>query len=119
MQWTVLRPCHIYGPGSLLGCLPLHGRDADLLDKMKAGHSLQLVGGGHFLQQPIFAADLAELTLSCYGQASSYGQIFCGAFPLPPHLRPGKIARRRPGRTFHSTGYRAAPSRRKSTIREE
>jgi nucleoside-diphosphate-sugar epimerase len=81
MQWTVLRPCHIYGPGSLLGCLPLHGRDADLLDKMKAGHSLQLVGGGHFLQQPIFAADLAELTLSCYGQASSYGQIFCSAGP--------------------------------------
>ena len=21
-RWTVLRPCHIYGPGSLLGCLP-------------------------------------------------------------------------------------------------
>jgi nucleoside-diphosphate-sugar epimerase len=25
MRWTVLRPCHIYGPGSLLGCLPEHG----------------------------------------------------------------------------------------------
>ncbi len=81
MQWTVLRPCHIYGPGSLLGCLPLHGRDAELLDKMKAGQPLQLVGGGHFLQQPIFAADLAELALSCFGRASTYGEIFCCAGP--------------------------------------
>ena len=32
MQWTILRPCHIYGPGSQLGCLPLHGRDPKLID---------------------------------------------------------------------------------------
>ncbi len=81
MQWTVLRPCHIYGPGSLLGCLPLHGRDADLIDKMKTGQSLQLVGAGHFLQQPILAADLAALILSCHGNAATYGEIFCCAGP--------------------------------------
>ncbi len=24
-HWSILRPCHIYGPGSRLGCLPEHG----------------------------------------------------------------------------------------------
>ena len=81
MAWTVVRPCHIYGPGSLLGCLPLHGRDADLLDRLRAGKTLQLVGGGHFLQQPILAGDLAELILSTDGNGASYGQIFGAAGP--------------------------------------
>src|SRR5215203_4875465 len=52
---TVLRPCHIYGPGSLLGCLPRHGRDPQLIDRIRRGQTLQLVGGGFFLQQPVFA----------------------------------------------------------------
>jgi len=42
MAWTVLRPCHIYGPGSLLGCLPTHGRDARLLERLRAGEALRL-----------------------------------------------------------------------------
>ena len=81
MVWTVLRPCHIYGPGSLLGCLPDHGRDAQLIDALRAGQPLALVGGGYFLQQPIFAPDLAALCLSCSGNAATYGQIFCAAGP--------------------------------------
>jgi nucleoside-diphosphate-sugar epimerase len=81
MAWTVLRPCHIYGPGSLLGCLPLHGRDPDLLAKMQRGEALQLIGGGHFLQQPILAADLAQTILSCAGNPHCHGQIYLTAGP--------------------------------------
>ena len=81
MAWTVLRPCHIYGPGSLLGCLPEHGRDAGLIDKLRAGESLKLVGGGYFLQQPILARDLADLCLSVADNENSNGQIFCAAGP--------------------------------------
>jgi nucleoside-diphosphate-sugar epimerase len=81
MAWTVVRPCHIYGPGSLLGCLPQHGRDAQLIARLQAGQPLQLAGGGHFLQQPILAQDLAELILSCAGNQHSYGEIFCSAGP--------------------------------------
>ena len=73
---TILRPCHIYGPGSLLGCLPEHGRDPQLLDRIRAGEPLRLVGGGHFLQQPIFAADLAAIALSCVGNARVAGQVY-------------------------------------------
>ncbi len=75
MRWTVLRPCHIYGPGSLLGCLPEHGRDSQLIDRLRRGESLRLVGGGHFLQQPILAADLAQTILSCADNPAAHGQI--------------------------------------------
>jgi nucleoside-diphosphate-sugar epimerase len=75
MGWTVLRPCHIYGPGSLLGCLPEHGRDPQLLDRLRKGESLRLVGGGHYLQQPILAADLAQTILSCADNPAAHGQI--------------------------------------------
>jgi nucleoside-diphosphate-sugar epimerase len=81
MRWTVLRPCHIYGPGSLLGCLPLHGRDPALIDRLQRGEPLQLVGGGHFLQQPILATDLAETILSCAGNAQAHRQVYVTAGP--------------------------------------
>lgn len=81
MAWTVVRPCHIYGPGSLLGCLPLHGRDPDLLAKLQRGEPLQLIGGGYFLQQPILAADLAQTILSCAGNPHCHRQIYVTAGP--------------------------------------
>jgi nucleoside-diphosphate-sugar epimerase len=78
---TVVRPCHIYGPGSLLGCLPLHGRDPKLIHRLQAGEILKMVGGGHFLQQPIFAPDLARLLLSCHNNPKAAGEIFMAAGP--------------------------------------
>jgi nucleoside-diphosphate-sugar epimerase len=81
MAWTILRPCHIYGPGSLPGCLPLHGRDPQLLSRLRSGEPLRLVGGGHFLQQPILAGDLADLILSLAGNEQTYRRIFCAAGP--------------------------------------
>jgi nucleoside-diphosphate-sugar epimerase len=81
LAWTILRPCHIYGPGSLLGCLPRHGRDPELIGRLQRGEPLALVGGGHFLQQPLFAPDLAELILSCAGSHQARGRIFVAAGP--------------------------------------
>ncbi len=81
MAWTIVRPCHIYGPGSKLGCLHHHSRDPELIARLKRGEPLQLVGGGRFLQQPILARDLSELLLSIGGNESSYGQVFCAAGP--------------------------------------
>ena len=81
LPWTIVRPCHIYGPGSQLGCLPLHARDPQLIARLSAGEPLHLVGGGHFLQQPILARDLAELILSMAGNPLTYGQVFCAAGP--------------------------------------
>jgi len=81
MQVTIFRPCHIYGPGSELGCLPMHGRDPQLISKIRASEALQLVGGGYFLQQPIFARDLAELILSACGNELAYGKTYCSVGP--------------------------------------
>ncbi len=81
MACTIVRPCHIYGPGSLLGCLPLHGRDPELIARLQSGTPLKLVGGGHFLQQPVFARDLARLILSCAGNAKSDGRVYPAAGP--------------------------------------
>ncbi len=81
MNWSVVRPCHIYGPGSKLGCLPKHGRDDQIIARIRKGEPLQLVGGGHFLQQPILARDLADLMLSLLGNRKTYGQIYQAAGP--------------------------------------
>lgn len=81
LHWTIVRPCHIYGPGSQLGCLPTHGRDPQLIARLRAGQPLQLVGGGHFLQQPVLAADLARVILDLGGRESAFSQTFCVAGP--------------------------------------
>lgn len=81
MPWTIVRPCHIYGAGSELGCLPAHSRDTDLIVRMKAGEHLKLVGGGHFLQQPILARDLADFLLDLQGNENSYGRVLNTAGP--------------------------------------
>lgn len=81
MAWTIVRPCHVYGPGLSLGCLPMHSRDADLITKMQNGNPFRLVGGGHFLQQPILAEDLARTILSCCGNDRAAGRIYMTAGP--------------------------------------
>jgi nucleoside-diphosphate-sugar epimerase len=81
MRVTILRPCHIYGPGSLLGVIPKHGRDTQLIDRIKRGETLTLLGGGFFLQQPVFAEDLWEMSFSCLGNAKAHGQIYFSPGP--------------------------------------
>lgn len=81
MGWTVVRPCHIYGPTSQLGCLPLHGRDPELIKKMREGVPLKLVGGGYFLQQPITADDLGRTIISVADNRKACGKLFNMAGP--------------------------------------
>jgi len=81
MNCAILRPCHVYGPGSQLGCLPEHGRDPHLIEHLRAKKPLRLAGGGYFLQQPIYAADLADLILSCADNLNANKQIYQAAGP--------------------------------------
>ncbi|MFW6292199.1 MAG: NAD-dependent epimerase/dehydratase family protein [Spirochaetota bacterium] len=83
LPWVVVRPGHIYGPGSQLGCLPPVGRDAELISRLRAGSPVELIGGGHFLQQPTFVEDLARVILEL-GEAAperSVGTIMNVAGP--------------------------------------
>lgn len=81
VPWTIVRPGHIYGPGSLLGCLPLHGRDKTLIDTIRAGRPLSLVGGGVFLQQPVFVDDLADLAIGLGTDPAARNTVFNAAGP--------------------------------------
>ncbi len=76
LPWTVVRPCYVYGPGSQLGTLPMHRRDLQLIARLKAGEPVRLVGGGHFLQHPVFVRDLAESILSLHGNPKTIGEFF-------------------------------------------
>jgi len=81
LAWTIVRPCHIYGPASELGCLPPHGRDPELIARLHAGQPLRLVGGGYFLQQPLLADDLACAILSVAGHSRAHRRIVNVAGP--------------------------------------
>ena len=81
MPWTIVRPCYVYGPGSQLGTLPMHRRDPQLISRLRSGEHIRLVGGGHFLQHPIFVNDLAEVLLSLAGRQNAYGQIYNAGGP--------------------------------------
>jgi nucleoside-diphosphate-sugar epimerase len=81
MRWTVVRPCHIYGPTSELGCLPEHGRDRELIERLQREEPLRLVGGGHFLQQPILAEDLAHTIVSVAETPGCHRGIYNTAGP--------------------------------------
>jgi nucleoside-diphosphate-sugar epimerase len=79
--WTAFRPCHIYGPTSLLGCYPCHCRDASLPERLKRGEPISLVDGGHDLQQPILSDDLGRLVASALGNPRADRRLFHAAGP--------------------------------------
>jgi nucleoside-diphosphate-sugar epimerase len=78
---TILRPCHIYGPGSQLGCIPQASRDPQLIDRLRREEPITLVGAGHFLQHPIYAEDLWLMAQSCLDNSATIGQIYFAAGP--------------------------------------
>ena len=81
LKWTLFRPPHIYGPGSWLGCFPEHTRQADLLEYMKAGKSIRLVGGGQYLIEPLYVEDLCRVMLESINNEKCYNEIFCISGP--------------------------------------
>lgn len=81
-NWTILRPCHVYGPGRLCGVgIPPFKTDADIKRLIEEGTPLDLPGGGHFLIQPLFVGDLARLILACPHSAKTAGKAFSCAGP--------------------------------------
>ena len=81
LNYTIFRPCHIYGMPSELGCFPGHCRDAELIARLLRGETLEMVDDGRLLQQPIDCDDLARTLISAIGNAKSYGKAFNMAGP--------------------------------------
>jgi nucleoside-diphosphate-sugar epimerase len=78
---TVLRPPHILGVGRELGCDPAQGRDSKILDYIRSGNGLILVGEGQFLIQPVWNREVGACIAQMAGNAASFGQIFNCAGP--------------------------------------
>ncbi len=76
IQGTILRPPHIYGPGSNPGTIPRHGRRPYLLDDIRAGKPLHLLEGGLGLIQPIHADDFARIVLTVIDKEASHGEAY-------------------------------------------
>ncbi len=63
IPYTILRPCHILGRWSLLGCLPDHNRDPFLLDKLRKGDPLELCHGGNIPLNITHPRDIAHVVV--------------------------------------------------------
>ena len=77
LPFTLFRPGHIFGPGSLLGCYPLHSRQAELPDLIRNDRELTLVGGETYLIHPVYVDDLCRAMLDCLPLKSTLNRIFC------------------------------------------
>jgi nucleoside-diphosphate-sugar epimerase len=63
VAWTILRPYHILGRYSLLGCLPDHNRDPLLVERIKRGEEIVLCEGGIIPLQVVHPKDIATFVL--------------------------------------------------------
>lgn len=62
VPWTIIRPYHILGKGSYLGCLPPHNRDPCLLKAISSG-SISLCDGGRIPLNVVNPRDIGEVVL--------------------------------------------------------
>lgn len=77
IPFTLFRPGHIFGPGSLLGCYPMHSRQKELPDLIRNDCELTLVGGDEFLIQPIYVDDLCRVMLDSLSLNTTLNRVFC------------------------------------------
>jgi len=76
VNWTLLRPYHIVGAGSLLGCIPECNRDPKLLDKIKQGETLRLCNGGEILFNCVHPKDIAKAIYKIIGNKNTFKQAY-------------------------------------------
>lgn len=67
MNWTILRPYHIIGRGSFLGCLPPHNRDPYLIGEIRKG-KIDLCDGGRVPINIVNPKDIGRVVLSTIGK---------------------------------------------------
>ncbi len=81
LNWTILRPYHIVGAGSLLGCVPMHNRDPELLDRIQRGQPLALCSGGNSTFNFIHPKDIASIVLRSAGNPKTFRKSYNAVNP--------------------------------------
>jgi nucleoside-diphosphate-sugar epimerase len=75
---TTLRPPHIMGAGKELGSGSVEGRDAHLLEHLRAGtgEHVTLLAEGQLLIQPVWNREVGTCIASIAGNERAFGQVF-------------------------------------------
>ncbi|MEK7185335.1 MAG: NAD-dependent epimerase/dehydratase family protein [Patescibacteria group bacterium] len=83
VNWTLIRPYHILGAESLLGCIPEHNRDPKLIEKIKNGEILRLCNGGSIFLNCIHPKDIAGAIYKIIGNPNTFKQAYNLVNPKP------------------------------------
>lgn len=76
VNWTLLRPYHILGAESLLGCIPEYNRDPKLIERLKNGEILRLCNGGNIQFNYIHPKDIATAVYKIIGNTNTFKQVY-------------------------------------------
>lgn len=76
VNWTILRPYHIIGKGSSLGCVPDHNRDVTLIDKIKNDSPLFLCNNGNIEINCVNPTDIARVVLNSFGKEKTFFKAY-------------------------------------------
>jgi nucleoside-diphosphate-sugar epimerase len=76
VNWTILRPYHVLGKNSLLGCLPIHNRDPLIVEKILSGQSIRLVNNGNIQLNIIHPEDIAAVVSLIINNKKAYNQAY-------------------------------------------
>ena len=87
LPWTILRPYHIVGPGSLLGCIPDHNRDPELVARLKRGEALELCNGGDIDFNIVHPADIGRAVLAVAENPATIHKAYNCVNPEPVKAR--------------------------------
>ena len=82
-NWTLLRPYHILGAESILGCIPEHNRDIKLIERLKNGETLKLCSGGNIQFNYIHPKDIATVIYKIIGNTVTFRQAYNLVNPRP------------------------------------
>jgi nucleoside-diphosphate-sugar epimerase len=84
---TLVRTHHILGHGALLGCIPFHNRDPNLIKTIRAQTALSLVQGGDIWLSFIHSEDLAEIVLKILLERGTEMDVVNAVHPDPVHAK--------------------------------
>ncbi|CCN69742.1 hypothetical protein [Vibrio nigripulchritudo] len=81
IRYTIIRPYHILGVGSTVGCIPYWNRDRDLLNKIFEKQVFKFCLGGDIYSSFIDSIDLANLTVNLINNQKSFNQVYNATHP--------------------------------------
>lgn len=81
LNWTILRPYHILGPGSWLGCIPPLNREPQLVEMIQKEEIIQLADGGRIPINVVHPTDLGEIILRAAQQTKTFHKCYNAVNP--------------------------------------